>query len=59
MEKAMEFVERIKNKQKEVGVALKKAQKEIEQQVDKERKEVEVWKVGNKMMLSTKYLIFK
>ena len=31
----------------------------MKQQTDKERKEVEEWKVGNKVMLSTKDLVFK
>jgi len=28
-------------------------------QADKERKEVEVWKIGDRVMLSTKDLVFK
>jgi len=31
----------------------------MKQQADKERKEAEVWKVGDKVMLSTKDLMFK
>jgi len=31
----------------------------MKQQVDKGRKEVEEWKKGNKVMLSTKDLMFK
>jgi len=41
VEKAMEFVKRMKNVQEEIVVALKKIQKKIKQQADKERKEVE------------------
>jgi len=31
----------------------------MKRQVDKERKEIEKWKKGNKVMLSTKDLVFK
>ena len=59
MEKAMVFVERMKKVQEEAGAALKKAQKEIKWYVDRGRKETEVWKVEEKVMLSTKDLVFK
>ena len=59
IEKATVFTERIKKVQEEVGAALKKAQKEMKQQADRERKETEVWKVGKKVMLSMKDLVFK
>ena len=59
IEKATEFAKRIKKMQEEAGVALKRAQKEIKQQADKGRKEAEKQKVGNKIMLSIKDLIFK
>jgi len=36
IEKTMEFTERIKKVQEEVGVALKKTQKEIKKQTDRE-----------------------
>jgi len=42
VEKATEFVERMKNVYKEAGVALKKVQEDIKRQVDKGRKESEV-----------------
>jgi len=45
IEKATEFVERMRKVQKEAGATLEKAQKEIKRQVDRGRKEVEVWKV--------------
>ena len=54
IEKAIEFIKRIKKVQEEVGAVLKKVQEEIKQQVDRVRKEVKVWKVGDKMILSTK-----
>ena len=59
MEKATKFVEKMRKVQKETGAALVKAQEEIKRQADKGRKEAEVWKVGDKVMLSTKDLMFK
>ena len=59
VEKAMEFTERMKRIQEEAEAALKKAQKEIKKQADKRRKEAKVWKKDNKIMLSTKDLVFK
>ena len=41
VEKATEFVERMKNVQEEAEAALKRAQEEIKRQADKERKESE------------------
>ena len=41
VEKAMEFVERLKRVQEEVGVALKKIQEEMKRYVDRKRKETE------------------
>jgi len=41
MEKAMEFVERMKKVQEETGAVLRKAQKEMKQQADRRRKKVE------------------
>ena len=49
----------MKKVQEEVEVALRKVWEEIKQQIDRERKEVEEWKKGNKVMLSTKDLVFK
>ena len=56
VEKAIEFVERMKKIQKKVEVALKRAQKEIKRQVNKEKK---LKKNRNKTMLSTKDLLRK
>jgi len=53
IEKVTEFVERMMKVQEEVRVALRKAQKEMK------RKEAEEWKKGNKVILSTKNLVFK
>ena len=55
----MEFVERMKKIHEEVGAVLKKAQEDMKRQVDRERKETEDWKKGDKVMLSTKDLMFK
>ena len=41
VEKAMEFVERMKKVQEEAEAALKKTQEEMKRYVDKKRKEVE------------------
>ena len=41
VEKAIEFVERIKKVQKKVGVVLKKTQEDMKRQVDKGKREVE------------------
>ena len=59
VEKAIEFVERIKKVHEKAGAALKKTQKDMKRQADKGRKEIEDWKKGNKVMLSTKNLVFK
>jgi len=59
VENAMEFVERMKKVHKEAGVALKKAQEDMKRQTDKGRKEIEDWKKGDRVLLSTKSLVFK
>ena len=59
VEKATEFVERMKRVQEEVEAALKKAQEEMKRYADKKRKEVEDWKKGDRVILSTKDLVFK
>jgi len=59
VEKVMEFIERMKRVQEEAGTVLKKAQEEIKRQADKKRKETEEWEKGDKVMLSTKDLVFK
>jgi len=59
VEKAMEFVKRMKKIHEEAGAVLKKAQEDMKRQVNRERKETEDWKKGNKVMLSTKDLVFK
>jgi len=59
VEKATEFVERMKKVYEEAGVVLKKVQEDIKRQADKGRKESKNWKKGNRVMLSTKDLMFK
>ena len=59
IEKAMEFVERMRKVQEEAGVALTRAQEEMKRQADRERKKAEVQKGRYKVMLSMKDLVFK
>ena len=59
IEKAIEFGKKMRKVQKKAEVVLTRVQKEIKRQVDRGRKKVEVQKVGNKIMLSTKDLVFK
>jgi len=59
VEKATEFIERIKKIHEEARAALKKAQEDMKRQVDRGRKETEDWKKEDRVMLSTKDLVFK
>jgi len=59
VEKAIEFVERMKKVHEEAGAALKKAQEDMKRQADRGRKEIEDWKKGDRVLLSTKDLVFK
>ena len=59
VESAMEFVERMKKMHEEAGTALKKAQEDMKRQADRGRKETENWTKGDRVMLSTKDLVFK
>ena len=59
MEKAMEFVEKLKKVQEKAEAALKKTQEEIKGYTNRNRKETEEWKKEDKVMLSTKDLVFK
>jgi len=59
VEKVMEFVERIKKVQKEAETALKKMQEDMKRQADRGRKKSEEWKKRDRVMLSTKDLVFK
>ena len=55
----MEFVERMKKVHEEAEVALKKTQEEMKRYTDRSRKEMEKWKRGDRVLLSTKNLVFK
>ena len=59
IKKITEFAERMRKVQEEIEIALKRTQEKIKRQADRERKEAEKWKVGDKVILSTKDLIFK
>jgi len=59
VESAMEFVERMKKVYEEAGAALKKIQEEMKRYADRSRKEMEKWKKGDRVLLSTKDLVFK
>ena len=59
IEKATEFVERMKKVHEEAGKVLKKAQEDMKRQADKGRRKTKEWKKGDKVLLSTKDLVFK
>jgi len=59
VEKAGEFAKRMKRIHEEAGAALKKAQEDMKRQADRGRKETEDWKKGDRVLLSTKDLVFK
>jgi len=59
VESATEFVERIKKVHKKAEIALKKIQEEMKRYADRSRKETEKWKRGDRVLLSTKDLVFK
>ena len=59
VEKATEFMKRMRQVQEEAEAVLKKAQEDMKKQVDKARKETEKWKKGDRVMLSIKDLVFK
>jgi len=53
-EKAEEFVKEMKERHEEARAALVKSQKEMKRQADRNRKEVEEYRVGDKVLISTK-----
>ena len=59
VESATEFVERMKKVHEEAEAALKKTQKEIKRYADQSRKETENWRKRDRVLLSTKDLVFK
>jgi len=59
VESTTEFAERMKKVQEEAEVALRKTQEEMKRYADRGRKETEKWKKGDRVLLSTKNLVFK
>ena len=59
VESVTEFVEKMKKVHEKVGAALKKVQEDMKRQADRERKETKKWRKRNRIMLSTKDLVFK
>ena len=59
VENAMEFIERMRRVQEKAKAVLRKVQEEMRRQADKGRQEVKEWKKREKVMLSTKDLVFK
>ena len=53
-EKAEEFAKEIKERHEEARAALVKAQEEMKRQADRNRKEAEEYRVGDKVLISTK-----
>ena len=53
-EKAEEFVREIKERHEEARAALVKSQEEMKRQADRSRKEAEKYRVGDKILISTK-----
>jgi len=59
VESATEFVERMKKVHEEAEAALKKTQKEMKKYADRSRRKTEKWGKGDRVLLSTKDLVFK
>jgi len=59
VKKTTEFVKRMKKVHKEAGAALKKAQEDMKRQADRGRKKTKDWKRKDRVLLSTKDLVFK
>ena len=59
VKRTTEFVERMKKVHKEARAALRKIQEEMKRYADRGRKEMEEWKKGDRVLLSTKDLMFK
>ena len=53
-EKAEEFAREMKERHEEARVALVKAQEEMKRQADRNKKEAEEYRVGDKVLISTK-----
>ena len=59
VESATEFVERMKKIHEEAEAALKRTQEEMKKYANHNRKETEKWVKGDRVLLSTKDLVFK
>ena len=59
MESTTEFVKKIKKVHEEAEAALKKTQEEMKRYTDRGRKGTEKWKKEDRVLLSTKDLVFK
>jgi len=53
-EKVEEFIKEMKERHEETRAALVKVQEEMKRQADRSRKEAEEYRVGNKVLISTK-----
>ena len=51
---AEEFVKEMKNRYEEVKATLVKSQEKMKRQADKNRREVEEYRIGDKVLISTK-----
>jgi len=58
-EKAEEFVREMKERHEEARAALVKSQKKMKKQADRNRKEAEEYRVGDKILISTKDFLMK
>ena len=59
VESATEFVEKMKRISEETEAALRKTQEKMKRYADRGRKEAENWKKRDRVLLSTKDLVFK
>ena len=59
VESTTEFVKRMKKVHEEAEAALKETQKEMKKYADRSRKETEKWEKRDRVLLSTKDLVFK
>jgi len=59
VESVTEFVEKMKKVHKKAVAALRKMQEEMKRYADRSRREIEEWKKGDRVILSTKNLVFK
>ena len=59
VESATEFIERMKKVYEKAGVALKRTQEEMKKYADCNRRGMEKWEKEDRVLLSTKDLVFK